>query len=345
MGNTWQRFIEHTTFRRGVVLAGLMLFFWSIRAVMTEVLLTFIFTYLIVHWLRLIQRKVPWLPTIVTALVTYAVLIILVYLGVTRYLPMLINQVVKMVDYLIKYSQSADLQWLTKNLSHYISMKEITAQIRNWLSVGINTLTTVGNFTVSFVMAIILSFFYAIELEQMNRFSRQFLHSKVAGWLFKDLHYFGQKFVNTFGVVLEAQFFIALTNTVITTICLLIMHMPQVLALAVMVFGLSLVPVAGVIISLIPLCMVGYNTGGMRYIIYILVMIAVIHAIEAYVLNPKFMASRTELPIFYTFVVLLVGEHFFGVWGLLVGVPIFTFFLDILGIKPVKPVQEERNDN
>ncbi|MCQ2569630.1 MAG: AI-2E family transporter, partial [Limosilactobacillus sp.] len=95
-----------------------------------------------------------------------------------------------------------------------------------------------------------------------------------------------------------------------------------------------------VCISLVPLCMVGYNTGGMRYIIYLLIMIAVIHAIEAYVLNPKFMASRTELPIFYTFVVLLVGEHFFGVWGLLVGVPIFTFFLDILGIKPVKPVQE-----
>jgi predicted PurR-regulated permease PerM len=32
---------------------------------------------------------------------------------------------------------------------------------------------------------------------------------------------------------------------------------------------------------------------------------------------------------------LLAGEQLFGVWGLIVGVPIFTFFLDILGVRPV----------
>src|SRR5699024_11407431 len=43
--------------------------------------------------------------------------------------------------------------------------------------------------------------------------------------------------------------------------------------------------------------------------------------------------SRTELPIFYTFVVLYVSEHLFGMWGLIVGIPVFTFLLDILGVK------------
>ena len=65
-------------------------------------------------------------------------------------------------------------------------------------------------------------------------------------------------------------------------------------------------------------------------------MIMVIHALEAYVLNPKFMSSRTELPIFYTFVVLLVAEHLWGTWGLIVGVPVFTFLLDIFGVKSVQ---------
>ena len=103
-----------------------------------------------------------------------------------------------------------------------------------------------------------------------------------------------------------------------------------------MVFILSLVPVAGVIISLVPLSMVGYSVGGIRYIVYLIIVILVIHMIESYVLNPKFMSSRTELPIFYTFVVLLVSEHLFGVWGLIVGVPIFTFLLDIVGVKQIR---------
>ena len=121
-----------------------------------------------------------------------------------------------------------------------------------------------------------------------------------------------------------------------TIICLIIMRMPQIIALGLMVFIFSLIPVAGVIISLIPLSLVAYSVGGLRYVIYIFIVIMIIHAIEAYILNPKFMASKTELPIFYTFVVLLVGEHFLGTWGLIVGVPIFTFLLDILGVKSVK---------
>jgi predicted PurR-regulated permease PerM len=47
------------------------------------------------------------------------------------------------------------------------------------------------------------------------------------------------------------------------------------------------------------------------------------------------MSSRTELPIFYTFVVLMVSEKLFGTWGLIVGVPIFTFLLDIMGVKSI----------
>lgn len=28
-----------------------------------------------------------------------------------------------------------------------------------------------------------------------------------------------------------------------------------------------------------------------------------------------------------------MSEHLFGMWGLIVGIPVFTFLLDILGVK------------
>ena len=88
---------------------------------------------------------------------------------------------------------------------------------------------------------------------------------------------------------------------------------------------------------------IGYSVGGIRYVIYIFIIIMIIHAIEAYVLNPKFMSSKTELPIFYTFLVLLVAEHFLGTWGLIVGVPIFTFLLDVIDVKSVK--KKDKNES
>ena len=55
------------------------------------------------------------------------------------------------------------------------------------------------------------------------------------------------------------------------------------------------------------------------------------------------MSSKTELPIFYTFLVLLVAEHFLGTWGLIVGVPIFTFLLDVIDVKSVK--KKDKNES
>lgn len=138
--------------------------------------------------------------------------------------------------------------------------------------------------------------------------------------------------------MIEAQLFIALVNTVITTITLIVMKMPNIPSLAIMVFLLSLIPVAGALISVVPLAIIAYTVSGLQGVITIIIMIILIHLLETYVLNPRFMSSRTKLPVFFTFVVLMVGEWLFGTWGLIVGIPIFTFILDLLGVKklPVK---------
>lgn len=335
MVNAWHRFIDNVPLRRFVVLALLIWVLYLVRGMLSAILLTFIFTYIVVHWVRFVQRWLPKLPSLLVVLATYVVLIAAVYFAVTKYLPLLITQIIKMVNSVLKFYQSQDGSWLIKQLNHYISAKTVTAQVKHGINLAFSTLTSLTKMAVTFFMSFILSFFYTIELKQMYSFSRLFLTSDLFSWLFEDIYFFGKKFVNTFGVVLEAQFFIALCNTALTTICLMFMHMPQILALALMVFVFSLVPVAGVIISLIPLSMVGYSVGGIRDVIYIIIMIIAIHALESYVLNPKFMSSRTELPIFYTFVVLMVSEKLFGTWGLIVGVPIFTFLLDIMGVKSI----------
>ena len=100
-----------------------------------------------------------------------------------------------------------------------------------------------------------------------------------------------------------------------------------------MVFILSLIPVAGVIISLIPLSLIAFKIGGFTKVFYVLIVVGIIHAFESYFLNPKLMSAKTELPIFFTFVILIASEHFMGVWGLLVGIPLFMFVLDILDVK------------
>ncbi|WP_308557387.1 AI-2E family transporter [uncultured Lactobacillus sp.] len=336
MNTAWQKFKDNVPLRRVVVFLLIVACLYEMRAMMNTILLTFIFTYVIVHLIHLVQRYVPKMPTGIIVAVAYLIILALLYFVITVYLPMLVVQISKMVKTVMAFYESNESSHLLSYVTRYISKGELVEQAKHAMTFAFHTATNIGTLTIATFMSLILSFFYTIELDKMKEFSSLFVKSGYLKWLFEDIHYFGKKFTNTFGVVLEAQFFIALCNTALTMIGLAVMKMPQIVALGLMVFILSLVPVAGVIISLIPLSIVGYSVGGIRYVIYIFIMIMIIHAIEAYVLNPKFMASKTELPIFYTFLVLLVAEHFWGTWGLIVGVPIFTFFLDVLGIKSSK---------
>ena len=67
-------------------------------------------------------------------------------------------------------------------------------------------------------------------------------------------------------------------------------------------------------------------------VVYVLIMIALLHAFEAYILNPKLMSDKTKLPIFYTLSILIVSEHLAGVLGLIVGIPVFMFILDVMEV-------------
>jgi len=195
----------------------------------------------------------------------------------------------------------------------------------------LKNITNIGKIIMQILISLILSLFILLEKKRIIEFTAKFKDSKIAP-LYDELHYSSRIFIRSFGKVIEAQFIIAAVNCVLSVIALSIMGFPHLIALGIMLFILGLVPVAGVIISLIPLSIIAYSIGGLMYIVYILVIVMVLHAIEAYFLNPKLMSAKTDLPIFYTFMVILFSEHFLGVWGLIIGIPLFMFLLDILGV-------------
>jgi predicted PurR-regulated permease PerM len=150
------------------------------------------------------------------------------------------------------------------------------------------------------------------------------------------MKYLGNNFLNSFGKVIQAQIVIALINSILSVIVLSFLGFPKLLALGAMVFVLGLVPVAGVIISLIPLSLVAFNIGGFIKVFYVLIMVLLLHGLESYLLNPKFMSVKTKLPVFLIFLVLIVSEHLMGIWGLLIGIPLFMFILDMLSLNPTE---------
>jgi predicted PurR-regulated permease PerM len=253
---------------------------------------------------------------------------LILVIGIYKALPTIVHQITQLTN-LTKsvYDEQQDHE-----LFQYVVSLLGDVNIEGYVKQSLDFVLKISNWGLNMLLALILSLFFLLEKTKVTQFTAKFKTSKLA-WFFDEIEFFGKKFVHTFGKVIEAQFLIALTNCILSTIMLWIMGFPQLFGLALMIFVLGLIPVAGVIISLIPLCAIAFSIGGFMKVIYVLVMVIVLHSLEAYLLNPKLMASKTNLPMFYTFIVLIFSEHFFGVWGLIVGIPTFVFLLDILDVK------------
>jgi predicted PurR-regulated permease PerM len=135
------------------------------------------------------------------------------------------------------------------------------------------------------------------------------------------------------GRAIEAQAAIAVINTVLTLIGLLLLGIPLVAMLSVIVFVCSFVPVLGVFISTAPILLVALNAGGPALSLAALAMIVVIHAIEAYGLNPLVYGRHLKLNPVLTLIILFIAYHAFGLWGMLLGVPVARYIIhDVLGV-------------
>ncbi|MDP4145540.1 MAG: AI-2E family transporter [Bacillota bacterium] len=323
--------------KRIFVFALIILFLYLTRPVLNLFLLTFLFTYLIDSAQNFIvghlERFIKVKQTIIT-IILYLLVVASIVLVVSKYAPIVIKQTIDIINEASEIDLTSNLGGFGQYLDTILNEANLSSYAKIGVDYAVQLATNIGKGSLNAFIALILSLFFMLEKHNIKRFMHKFETSKIST-IYQYLAFYGRNFLNSFGKVIQAQILIALANTSLSVIALSFMGFPQMLAIGVMIFVLSLIPVAGVIISIVPLSLIAYKIGGVIKIVYVLVMVVVIHGIESYLLNPKLMSAKTKLPVFFTFVVLIVSEHFMGVWGLLLGIPLFMFVLDLMDVKIV----------
>jgi len=118
-------------------------------------------------------------------------------------------------------------------------------------------------------------------------------------------------------------------NASITCIGLAILGIHPLLLLTTIVLLLGLIPVLGVWISSVPIVLIAFNDYGLVRALMAVGVITIVHILEAYVFNPRVYAARFHLNPVIVLIVLLVGHELFGVWGMLLGIPVTHYVLNI----------------
>lgn len=179
-------------------------------------------------------------------------------------------------------------------------------------------------FSIQFLLSILLSFLILWDLPSLERGVAALANGRTS-----EVYTEIAPSITAFGVMLgrafEAQTLIAVVNAVLTSIGFWILGIPSIALLATIVFFCSYVPVVGVMLSTLPAALFAFKTGGITLVLWLIVMVLVVHAVEAYMLNPIIYGRHMKMHPVAILMILVVGEHLFGIWGLLLGVPVAAF--------------------
>jgi predicted PurR-regulated permease PerM len=207
--------------------------------------------------------------------------------------------------------------------------------LRDWLTQLVPDLTKwlgrlwdVLEIIIQLGMSLLLSFLITFDLPRLRRGLHRLEQSRL-----RDLYHEIAPGLITFGRLIgrsfQAQGVIAICNTLLTFAAITFLQIQNGIFLSFLVFICSFIPVVGVIISSVPIAVMAIVQpgGGPMLAFYAVLAVLAVHFIETSILNPKIMGDMLHLHPVMVLVILALGEYFFGIWGLLLGVPVAVYII------------------
>lgn len=210
------------------------------------------------------------------------------------------------------------------------------------------TLATVGNIgsallaiSSQFLLSLLFSFLIVYDLPNLKKGVMSLKYTRL-GPVYDEVADSLVAFGRTLGRAFEAQILIAIANTVLTAIGIWFINIRSELAfISLIVFFCSFVPIAGVFISSVPICLLALQQGGVPKVLIAILLITLIHMLEAYVLNPRIFGHHLRLNTVVVLILVTISGKIFGLWGLVLCLPIATYiFKDAIQYKNRQPLDE-----
>ncbi len=338
----------------------LLIFFYGFREFFYLFLITFFFAYLFLslgeaisnfllsiieyiksNKLKTFLRSLFWIDAIILSL--YIIFIALIIFAISGLLPKIIQELsslpksipfltdqVKIVLWKLEEVKNfnQDFQWTLQNLLTQSNWDIIVKFLWNIKSAGL--------ILVEFVVSLILSYVFIIDRFKIQKYLEEIKGGNFA-FLYHEYSVIFWKISRWFWMIFKAQSIISLVNTILTIIWLYIISFihwwtsfPFIFTLAILVLIFWLIPVLGLFLSSIPILAIWFSYWWLFAVFEIIIMITIIHIIEAYYLNPRIVSSYMELPISLTFVILVVSEQIFWMIWFLIWIPIFYIVIDFM---------------
>ncbi len=295
--------------------------------------------FLLARKAKFFRKAARPLSVVAVYVLAVAVLTGIIYLAI----PALFRALLDFVDDVPAYYQNVmvfinqytEPGGLLENLDITAKVQELYAFILDYFTVDRiwSYIRSVVSFTSSIVdalLAIIVSVYMLLGRESLFRAVRSVcsigLKENTINFLGKYLHKISKIF---YGYV-YSQLIDALIVSILATIGLLLVQVPNAPALGIMLGIMNMIPYFGAIIGGVICVLVTLLSGNFYGAIFVAVYILVMQQVDGNILQPRIIGQSVGLKAIYVLLGITVGGGLFGFWGILLGAPVVAVIQMIL---------------
>jgi predicted PurR-regulated permease PerM len=170
----------------------------------------------------------------------------------------------------------------------------------------------------SFVLIVVLSFYFAVQETGVDDFLRVITPLKHQNYVLS----LWKRSQLKIGLWMQGQIVLALIVGVLTYLGLMVLGVPYALFLAILITIFELIPVFGPILGAIPAVIVAFATGGMSLGFLTVGLYIIIQQFENHLIYPLVVRKVVGVPPLLVIIGLIVGAEIAGFLGIILSVPI-----------------------
>jgi predicted PurR-regulated permease PerM len=332
-------------------------FVWTLLNVLLPFILGLIFAYLLLPVMQWIEKKLPgkarWSSTKRILLIIFIYLLVVAALGLVLFftIPQIITSATDFFTNLPKIIPDfiSRLQSWTSSIRQHIP-DQIRSQVDTYISnlasnigsgvqagllAGLTFFVSSFGFLLGFVSLPVFLFFLLKDAESLT----QGFYSSLPLWLREHVQGVVKILRDILGRYIRSEIILGIAVAVLDFIGLMILGIPYAPALAFWAGLTELVPVlgpwiggaAGVIVTL---------ATDVNKTIWVIILYAVVQILEGNVLVPRIHSQFLRIPPAVILILLVLGGHFAGLWGVILVVPLAATFVALYKYL-VRSIKEE----
>lgn len=282
-------------------------------------------------------KKKPTFRRTVVAIISVIIMILIIAAFFAILIPQLIASASQLIETFKGYINNATL-WMELFSDNFVISQELLNQLYDYLSkfisgflafvqeympnivqTTISTFTGIGNF----VIGIIVALYILIDRDHLKR-----QLTKLSMALFSDRHHSRISMVIELSIEKFTHFFIgkvidSVIIGIMTFISMQLLNIDYAILISFIVGVTNIIPFFGPFIGAIPSIFVLLIIDPIQALIF-MILILVIQQIDGNLIGPTILGDSMGLSSLWIMFAIIVGGAYFGVFGMVVGVPIFA---------------------